>query len=91
MSGVDCGVGRDGEGGRDRVFVHGPACGERTTAGDAKERRGASPCTLILYVADLCEQFTATQSTFVMAAGPVDLTINFISPVEVRSPFVARI
>ncbi|TFK55924.1 DUF1793-domain-containing protein [Heliocybe sulcata] len=26
--------------------------------------------------------FTATQSTFVMTAGPVDLTVNFLSPVE---------
>ncbi|ESK94383.1 glutaminase, partial [Moniliophthora roreri MCA 2997] len=27
-------------------------------------------------------KFTATQSTFVLSAGPVDLTINFLSPVE---------
>ncbi|KAJ7590931.1 DUF1793-domain-containing protein [Mycena floridula] len=27
-------------------------------------------------------KFTATQSIFVMSAGPVDLTINFLSPVE---------
>ncbi|THH26639.1 hypothetical protein EUX98_g7550 [Antrodiella citrinella] len=27
-------------------------------------------------------QFTSTQSTFVMTAGPVDLTVNFLSPVE---------
>lgn len=26
--------------------------------------------------------FTATQSTFVLTAGPVDLTVNFLSPVE---------
>ncbi|KAI0750697.1 DUF1793-domain-containing protein [Daedaleopsis nitida] len=26
--------------------------------------------------------FTSTQSTFVMTAGPIDLTINFLSPVE---------
>lgn len=26
--------------------------------------------------------FTATQSTFVLSAGPVDLTVNFLSPVE---------
>ncbi|KAF9076791.1 DUF1793-domain-containing protein [Rhodocollybia butyracea] len=26
--------------------------------------------------------FTATQSTFVLAAGPIDLTVNFLSPVE---------
>lgn len=30
------------------------------------------------------KQFTATQSTFVMTAGPVDLTVNFLSPVEVN-------
>lgn len=29
-------------------------------------------------------QFTATQSTFVMTSGPVDLTVTFLSPVEVR-------
>lgn len=28
-------------------------------------------------------QFTATQSIFVMTAGPVDLTVTFLSPVEV--------
>lgn len=28
-------------------------------------------------------QFTSTQSVFVMTAGPVDLTIAFLSPVEV--------
>ncbi|KAL1661466.1 hypothetical protein GGF50DRAFT_117933 [Schizophyllum commune] len=27
-------------------------------------------------------EFTATQSTFVLSAGPVDLTVNFLSPVE---------
>ncbi|KAI0796743.1 DUF1793-domain-containing protein [Abortiporus biennis] len=27
-------------------------------------------------------KFTSTQSTFVMTAGPVDLTVNFLSPVE---------
>ncbi|KAK7060516.1 hypothetical protein VNI00_001281 [Paramarasmius palmivorus] len=27
-------------------------------------------------------KFTATQSTFVLSAGPVDLTVNFLSPVE---------
>ncbi|KAF8351347.1 DUF1793-domain-containing protein [Amanita rubescens] len=27
-------------------------------------------------------QFTATQSIFVLSAGPVDLTVNFLSPVE---------
>uniref|UniRef100_A0A0W0EZL0 Glutaminase n=1 Tax=Moniliophthora roreri TaxID=221103 RepID=A0A0W0EZL0_MONRR len=27
-------------------------------------------------------QFTSTQSTFVLSAGPVDLTVNFLSPVE---------
>ena len=27
-------------------------------------------------------KFTSTQSTFVMTAGPVDLTINFLSPIE---------
>ncbi|EIW82090.1 DUF1793-domain-containing protein [Coniophora puteana RWD-64-598 SS2] len=26
--------------------------------------------------------YTATQSTFVMSAGPIDLTVNFLSPVE---------
>lgn len=30
-------------------------------------------------------QFTATQSIFVMTAGPVDLTVTFLSPVEVCS------
>lgn len=29
-------------------------------------------------------QITATQSIFVMTAGPVDLTITFLSPVEVN-------
>ena len=28
-------------------------------------------------------QFTSTQSIFVMTAGPVDLTVTFLSPVEV--------
>ena len=27
-------------------------------------------------------QWTSTQSTFVLAAGPIDLTVNFLSPVE---------
>ena len=39
-------------------------------------------------------QFTATQSTFVMTAGPVDLTVNFLSPVEVgdvRSGYGGRL
>ncbi|KAL0573009.1 hypothetical protein V5O48_008955 [Marasmius crinis-equi] len=27
-------------------------------------------------------EFTSTQSTFVLSAGPVDLTVNFLSPVE---------
>ena len=30
-------------------------------------------------------QFTSTQSTFVMTAGGIDLTVNFLSPVEVGS------
>ncbi|KAJ7129526.1 DUF1793-domain-containing protein [Mycena epipterygia] len=30
-------------------------------------------------------QFTSTQSIFVLSAGPVDLTVTFLSPVEVRS------
>lgn len=29
-------------------------------------------------------QFTSTQSIFVMTVGPVDLTVTFLSPVEVR-------
>lgn len=29
-------------------------------------------------------QFTATQSVFVLSAGPVDLTVTFLSPVEAR-------
>jgi hemolysin-activating ACP:hemolysin acyltransferase len=33
--------------------------------------------------ADHYLQFTATQSTFVLTAGPIDLTVNFLSPVEV--------
>ena len=32
----------------------------------------------------LFSQFTSTQSTFVLSAGPVDLTATFLSPVEVR-------
>lgn len=28
-------------------------------------------------------QFTATQSIFVLSAGPVDVTVSFLSPVEV--------
>lgn len=27
-------------------------------------------------------QFTSTQSTFVLTAGPIDLTVNFLSPVD---------
>ncbi|TCD60187.1 hypothetical protein EIP91_010601 [Steccherinum ochraceum] len=27
-------------------------------------------------------EFTSTQSTFIMTAGPIDLTVNFLSPVE---------
>lgn len=29
-------------------------------------------------------QFTATQSIFVLSAGPVDITVTFLSPVEVE-------
>lgn len=31
------------------------------------------------------EQFTSTQSIFVLTAGPIDLTVSFLSPVEVAS------
>ncbi|KAG8728190.1 hypothetical protein FRC12_021948 [Ceratobasidium sp. 428] len=36
-------------------------------------------------------QFTATKSIFVMSAGPVDVTVTFLSPVEVGCQFVPRL
>lgn len=38
-------------------------------------------------------EFTSTQSIFVMTAGPVDITVNFLSPVEtsLSSPSPSRI
>lgn len=43
----------------------------------ATERIFACPSTNLL-------QFTSTQSVFVLSAGPVDVTLTFLSPVEVR-------
>jgi len=38
----------------------------------------------------LVVQFTSTQSIFVMTAGPVDLNVNFLSPVEVHTLLFAH-
>ena len=33
-------------------------------------------------------QITPTRSVFVMQAGPMNITITFLSPVEVRGPLI---
>ncbi|KAL4241900.1 Glutaminase GtaA [Abortiporus biennis] len=40
------------------------------------------PSTIAKLAVQKSLKFTSTQSTFVMTAGPVDLTVNFLSPVE---------
>ncbi|PSS35457.1 hypothetical protein PHLCEN_2v1612 [Hermanssonia centrifuga] len=40
------------------------------------------PATTVQKAVQKSLTFTSTQSTFVMTAGPVDLTVNFLSPVE---------
>ena len=87
---LDPGMGGFGEGRRPSLHMDGnPRHSQRQREqSDAKElaggyRRVYRTCGLHL----LGEQFTSTQSVFVMTTGPVDLTITFLSPVEVLGAY----
>lgn len=58
--------------------------------GHAEERRGACPAGNSFQALFTLPQFTSTQSIFVLTAGGIDLTVSFLSPVEVLWSLIRR-
>jgi hypothetical protein len=85
MSRTDSWMGRLCAGGRDLLRLFGEPRGpwvEPSVGYPAKLIcKCLSPLFYILWLTST--QFTSTQSTFVMVAGGITLTINFLSPIEV--------